>query len=136
MSYVRKEEKERERERTFDELLTDLSIEVRDLIRQELLLAKNEMSAKFSRAVTDMKSAAIGGALLHAGFFVILAAAVIVLGNAVSYWLSALIVGIVACAAGYYMVKKGIADMRRIDITPRETISSIREDEKWLKEKV
>lgn len=134
MSYVRKEE--RERERTFNELLTDLSWEVRDLLRQEMLLAKNEMTAKLTRAAGDMKSAAMGAAVLHAGFFAIVAAAVLLLGNVVSYWLSALIVGAAACAAGYYMFKKGLRDMRKIDITPHETISTLREDEKWLKEKV
>jgi hypothetical protein len=134
MSYVRKEE--RERERTFNELLTDLSWEVRDLLRQEMLLAKNEMTAKLTRAAGDMKSAAIGGAVLHAGFFAIVAAAVLLLGNVVSYWLSALIVGAAACFIGYYMVKNGVRDMRKINITPTETISTLREDEKWLKEKV
>jgi hypothetical protein len=134
MSYVRKEE--RERERTFNELLTDLSWEVRDLLRQEMLLAKNEMTAKLTRAAGDMKSAAIGGAVLHAGFFAIVAAVVLLLGNVVSYWLSALIVGAAACFIGYYMVKKGVRDMRKIDIMPAETISTLREDEKWLKEKV
>ena len=118
MSYAKKEE--HEREKTLNELMTDLSVEVRDLFRQEMLLAKNEMSAKISRGVNDMKSAAI----------------VIALGNAVSYWLSALIVGVVALVIGYYMVKKGLADMRKIDITPQQTISSFREDEKWLKRKI
>lgn len=134
MSYVRKEEQEREK--TLSELMTDLSIEVRNLFRQEMLLAKNEMSAKISRGVNDMRSAAMGGALLHAGFFAIVAAIVIALGNAVSYWLSALIVGVVASAIGYYMVRKSITDMRKIDITPQQTMSSFREDEKWLKRKI
>lgn len=134
MSYVKKEE--HEREKTLGELMSDLSVEVRHLFRQEMLLAKNEMSAKLSRGVNDMRSAAMGGALLHAGFFAIVAAIVIALGNAVSYWLSALIVGVVASAIGYYMVKKGLADMRKIDITPQQTISSFREDEKWLKRKI
>ena len=52
MSYAKKEE--HEREKTLNELMTDLSVEVRDLFRQEMLLAKNEMSAKISRGVNDM----------------------------------------------------------------------------------
>lgn len=133
MSYVKKEEMEREK--TFNELLNDLSWEVRDLIKKEMLLARNEMTGKLTRVSSDLKSAAMGGAVLHAGAFALLAAVVILLGNFVSYWLSALIVGAVACFAGFYMVRKGLSDMRKIDITPRETISSIREDERWLKEK-
>lgn len=134
MSYVKKEE--REHEKSTSELLSDLSREVRDLFRQEMLLAKNEMSAKVARGARDVRSAAIGGAILHAGFFAILAAVVIALGNAVAYWLSALVVGVAACVIGYFMVKKGLRDMRKIDITPQETISSFREDEKWLKRKI
>lgn len=134
MSYVKKEE--REHEKSLNELLSDLSNEVRDLFRQEMLLAKNEMSAKFGRAAKDMRSAAVGGAILHAGLFAVLAAIIIVLGNAVSYWVSALVVGVIASAVGYFMIKKGLRDMRKMDITPRETISSFREDEKWLKRKI
>lgn len=134
MSYVKKEE--REHEKSLNELLSGLSAEVRDLFRQEMQLAKNEMSLKVSRGVKDIRSAAVGGAILHAGFFAILAAVVIALGNAISYWLSALVVGVVMCAVGYFLVRKGFKDMRRIDITPHETISSFREDEKWLKRKI
>jgi VIT1/CCC1 family predicted Fe2+/Mn2+ transporter len=134
MSYVRKEE--REHRKTLNELMADLSGEVRDLLRQEMLLAKNEMSAKISRGINDIRSAAMGGALLHAGFFAIVAAVVIALGNAISYGLSALVVGVAALVIGYYMVKKGLADMRKIDVTPQQTISSFREDRKWLKRKI
>ncbi len=133
MSYVKKEEIERER--TFNELLTDLSWEVRDLIKKEMLLARNEMAGKLTRVSSDLRSAAVGGAVLHAGAFALLAALVVLLGGLVSYWLSALIIGAAACITGYYMVRKGLKDMRKIDMAPRETISSLREDERWLKEK-
>jgi len=133
MSYVKKEE--REREKTFNELLNDLSMEVRGLIKNEMLLAKNEMTGKLTRAAADLKSAAMGGAVLHAGAFALVGAAVILLGGFISYWLSALVIGAVACLAGYYMVRNGLRDMKRIDMTPRETISSLKEDERWLKEK-
>lgn len=122
-------------EKPLGELLSDLSYEVQDLIRKELKLAKSEMTWKMSRSVKDMRSLAMGGAVLYAGALAIVAGLVIILGMFVPLWASALIVGAIVAGAGYLMVRKGINDLKRIEIKPEETVSSIREGGKWLRER-
>lgn len=130
MSYVRKEEK------SFGELFSDLSYEMQSLIRAEFQLAKNEMTGKVARGVKDSRSVAIGGAVLYAGLLAIVAAGIFLLGIVIPLWLSALIIGVVVSGIGYFMVRSGVTDMKRLDLTPNETISSLKEDKKWLKEKM
>ena len=43
-------------------------------------------------------------------------------------WLAALLVGLVLGAAGYFMLRKGLRDMKEIDPTPRRTVESLKED--------
>lgn len=130
MSYVRKEEK------SFGDLFSDLSYEMQSLIRAEFQLAKNEMTGKVARGVKDSRSVAIGGAVLYAGLLAIVAAGIFLLGIVIPLWLSALIIGVVVSGIGYFMVRSGVTDMKRLDLTPNETISSLKEDKKWLKEKM
>lgn len=128
MSYAKKE-------RTLGELFSDLSSEMQTLLRQELLLARNEMTGKMARGANDLRSIALGGAVLYSGVLAIFAAAIALLAMAMPVWVAALAVGALASGAGYYMVKKGLGDIRRIDVTPRETVSTLKEEKKWLKDK-
>lgn len=128
MSYVKEE-------KSLKELFSELSVEVREFFRKEFQLAKNEMTGKLSIGAKDVKSLAVGGAVLYAGFLSILAAVIFLLGTFLSLWFSALIVGLVVGGAGYYMVKKGLNEMKSLNLKPDETIESFKEDKKWLKER-
>lgn len=121
------------REKPIDELVSDLSDELRSLIRNEAVLARTEFKSKFSAAGRDFGSLAAGGAVLYAGFLAVLGAVVLLFGGIMPLWLSALIFGLLAVGAGYYLVRKGIEEIRHFDITPHETISSLKEDRTWLR---
>ena len=124
-------------DRSLGELFADLARESSALIRQEVELAKVELSQKASRLGRDVGFLAVGGAVIYAGFLAVLAAIVIVLASAgLPWWLSALLVGAAVLGVGYWLVRRGLAELRRQDLTPRQTLESLKEDTRVLKEQV
>lgn len=124
-------------DRSLGELLGDLARESSTLVRQEVELAKAELTQKASRLGKDLGFLAIGGAVAYAGLLAILAAVIILLADAgLPWWLSALLVGLVVAGAGYFLVQKGLQALKREELAPRQTIDSIKEDAQWAKEQV
>jgi hypothetical protein len=124
-------------DRSLGELLGDLAQQTATLARQEVELAKTEMTQKASRVGRDLGFLAIGGAVAYAGFLAILAALIVALAaNGVPWWLAALLVGVVVAGVGYVLVQKGLAALKREDLAPRQTIETLKEDKDWAKEQI
>jgi tetrahydromethanopterin S-methyltransferase subunit G len=124
-------------DRSLGELLGDLAQQTATLARQEVELAKTEMSQKAAQVGRDLGFLAIGGAVAYAGFLAILAALIVALAaNGVPWWLAALLVGVVVAGVGYVLVQKGLAALKREDLAPRQTIETLKEDKDWAKEQI
>lgn len=118
--------------RSLADLMAELSRETGTLVRKEVELATTEMTAKIREAATHVATASAGGALLHAGLLILLAAIVIALTRlGLQAWLSALIVALLTMVVGYVMLNKGMAALRRTQFAPRHTIESLKEDARW-----
>ena len=126
---------ERRDEPSLGELFAELARETSTLVRQEVELAKTEMSQKAVRVGRDVGFLAIGGAVLYAGFLALLAALIVGLGQlGLPWWLSALLVGLVVAAVGGFLIQQGLAALRREDLAPRQTIATLKEDAEWARE--
>jgi len=124
-------------ERSLGELFSELAGETGTLVRQEIALAQVELTHKATRVGTSVGSLAVGGAIGYAGFLAILAGIIIGLGDLIGHmWLSALIVGAVVAAVAYFMVSSALTKLKNTELTPTETVDSIKEDAKWLKNQV
>ena len=118
--------------RSLGELIAELSRETSALVRKEVELATTEMSAKLKNAGTQAGIMAAGGALMHAGLLVLLAAVVIGLAElGVAAWLSALIVAVAVMAGGYFLVNQGMTQMRTTSYAPTQTMESLKETASW-----
>jgi hypothetical protein len=103
-------------------------------VRQEVALAKAELSDKAARVGKDIGFISIGGALVYAGLLTLVAALVLGLATAgIEWWVSALIVGTVVTTAGYVSTQKGLAALRRERMIPTETIDTLKENAQWAK---
>ncbi len=122
--------------RSLGQLFTDLMNEARTLLRQEVRLAKTELTEKASRVGKDLTSLAVGGAIANAGLLAIVAAAVMGLAHVVPAWLAALIVGLVVGGIGFGMIQQGRKNLTQEDLTPRKTVKSLEEDKQWVKEQL
>ena len=124
------------REKSLGELFTDLTQEIVTLIRQEMTLVKAEMSRKAANLGTQVGLLFAGGALAYAGALAIVAAIVLLLIRAgLQPWASALIVGLVVTGCGAALAMKAIAAIKNEDLTPRETVESVKEDAQWIRER-
>ncbi len=121
-------------DRTLGELFSELAQETSTLVRQEVDLAKTEMGQKASRVGKDVGFLAAGGAVAYAGLLAILAGVIVLVGQVIPVWLSALLVGLVVAGVGYFLVKKGLDALKREDIAPRQTIETLKEDGQWIKD--
>jgi hypothetical protein len=122
-------------ERSLGELFSDLSRETTTLVRQEVELAKTELSQKAAHVGKDIGFLAAGGAVLYAGFLALIAALIIGLGQAgVPWWVSALIVGLIIAGIGAYLVLTGLNDLRHQSLAPTQTLETLKEDQEWAKE--
>jgi xanthine/uracil permease len=124
-------------DRSIGELLSDLMRETTTLVRQEITLAKTEMTEKAAEAGRNVGALAVGGAVAYAGLLAIVAALVLILIKmGLSAWLSALIVGVVVAAIGGALVKKGLSSLKGQDMAPRKTIETFKEDAQWAKRQI
>jgi hypothetical protein len=121
-------------ERSLGELFSELAQETSTLVRQEVDLAKTEMSDKASRAGKHVGVLAAGGALAYAGLLAILAGIIALLNDVMPLWVAALLVGVVVAVVGYVLVRRGLDALKREDFTPRETIETLKEDQRWAKD--
>jgi alkylation response protein AidB-like acyl-CoA dehydrogenase len=122
-------------DRSLGELFAELSEEMRTLVRQEMNLAKAEMTQKASRVGKDLGFLGAGGAVAYAGLLAIVAGIIFVLAEiGLALWLSALLVGIVVAAVGYFLVRKGLDALKREDPVPRQTMETLKEDKEWAKD--
>src|ERR1700712_256863 len=123
---------DRQDDRSIGELLAELSRETSTLVRKEIELARTEIGAKAQKAAIDAGMVGGGGALIHAGVLVLLAAVVAGLTQlGMMPWLSALIVAAVTIIIGYVLVNRGVTNLRRVDVAPRQAIETLKENATW-----
>ena len=125
-------ENRRQEPHTMTALLRRLLNEVSTLFRQEVALAKSEVTEAFSEAKVAAISMASGGAVMFAGVLVLLAAAVLALRLVVADWLAALIVGGLVTAIGYLMIHSGKKKVELSTFKPERTQHSLRQDKEML----
>lgn len=120
--------------RSLGELFSELTRETETLVRQEVQLAKVELSQKASSIGKDIGFLAAGGAVAYAGLLTLIAFVVLWLGNAIPLWVSALLVGVVVLAIGGVLVKMGLDHLKNTNLAPKNTIETLQEDARWAKD--
>jgi uncharacterized membrane protein YqjE len=122
------------RDRPIGELLKQLSQETATLVRQELDLAKAEVSEKSKKAGAG--AGMFGGAGMSAflGLGALSAAAIAALDTGMRTWLAALIVGVVWLAVAGVLALMGRNKVQEATpAVPEQTTESVKEDVQWAK---
>jgi hypothetical protein len=122
------------REHSIGDLFSKLSAETSTLIRQEMALARAELTEKGKEA--GKGAGLFGGAgaagLLGAG--AVTAGIVLLLDLAIAAWLAAVVVGLVYLAVAAFL---GLQGRDRIQAAtppvPEETVETVKEDVEWAK---
>jgi putative Mn2+ efflux pump MntP len=135
---------ERKEERSIGQLLKELTQETSNLLKQEVDLAKTEISEKASRVGTNLGAVAVGGSVGLLGAIALLMAVIYGLGALLNNflspetasWLAPLIVGAILATTGYSMIKKSLDTLKRESLTPQRTTQSLQENKEWLRQKI
>ena len=124
-------------DRSLGELFAELAQETSTLVRQEVELARVELGQKAAGVGRAVASLVLGGAVAYAGFLAIMAAVIVALADAgLPWWLSALLVGVVVAGVGYALVARARAALERVELVPRRTVETLKEDREWAKEQI
>jgi hypothetical protein len=122
------------RDRSMGELLRDLSEQTSTLFRQEVELAKAELSEKGRRLGTG--AGYFGGAGLLGVFALaaFTAAVMAALATAMDFWIAAVIVGVVYAIGATILALSGRKQMEgATPVMPEQAIESSKEDVQWAK---
>jgi Putative Actinobacterial Holin-X, holin superfamily III len=118
------------------ELLKRLSEQTSALVRQELELARAELSVKGKRLGTG--AGLFGGAGMFGLYALgaLTACAILALSTAMAGWLAALLVAVVYAAIAGVLALTGKGKVRRATPpVPEQTVDSVKEDVRWTKER-
>ena len=126
-----KEDQQRE---SITHLISDLASQSAGLVRDEVALAKQEISEKlvsFRSALTIIAFGAIIGLIAT---LALCAAAIAGLSEYMETWLAALLIGGGLAVIAGIVVSVGLGHLKRVNLKPEVTIKSLEEDKEWLKE--
>ena len=124
-----------EQEKSLGTLMRDLLQQLSTLVRDEIQLARAEMTEKTNQVAAG---AGMLGAALAFGIgaiVILLLALVLVLDAVMQAWLGALLVGIAAAVVAMLLMNAGRSKMKARNLAPNRTIDSVRRDGQLAREK-
>jgi Putative Actinobacterial Holin-X, holin superfamily III len=127
------------------ELVKELRDESTLLLREEVALAKKEISEKISSSVLNVSYVGAGALVAYcAGIFLLLSISSLISAAFVRHGVSAgwavflglLIVGVAVGVIGIAMIVKAIERLKKISLVPEKTIQTLKEDKTWAQNKI
>ena len=122
--------------RPLGDLFSDLASDMSNLVRQEVNLAKLEITQKAKYLGRNVGYLVVGGAIAYAGMLAIIAAVIMLLDRVMPAWGAALLVGAVVALIAWLMIGKAMSALQNADLTPRETVETLKEDASWMKQQI
>lgn len=118
------------------DLFSDLAADMSNLVRQEVALAKLEITQKAKFLGRNVAYLVIGGAVAYAGLLAVVAAIIMLLAKVMPHWGSALLVGIVVAGIAWLLIGKALTALQQADLTPKDTVETLKEDATWVKQQI
>jgi Putative Actinobacterial Holin-X, holin superfamily III len=118
------------------QLLTGIATDAKELLRQELALAKHEIREDLRKTTTAMLSLGIGGGVAAIGGLLLILMLVHLL-NALAglpLWACYGIVGGLFVIIGGVLFLIAKHTIARIDVVPPQTVETMQENVQWIKE--
>ena len=122
--------------RPLGDLFSDLATDMSNLVRQEVALAKLEITQKAKYLGRNVGYLIVGGAVAYAGLLAVIAAIIMLLDRVMPAWGAALLVGIIVAGIAWLLIGKALTALQQADLTPRETVETLKEDATWMKQQI
>jgi len=115
-------------------LISDLASDSAALVHDELALAKRELSEKLGLLSNSALIITTGILIGLLASMALCAAIVIALAPYTGAWQSALIVGLVLALVAAALSYSGVRSLKATSLKPEQTLETLEEDKRWLKE--
>jgi hypothetical protein len=122
--------------RPLGDLFSDLASDMSNLVRQEVNLAKLEITQKAKYLGRNVGYLIVGGAVAYAALLAVIAAIIMLLDNWMPSWGAALLVGVVVGIIAWLMIGKAMSALQQAELTPKETVETLKEDATWVKQQI
>lgn len=130
----------RDSPRSVGTLLRELAEGSTALVRDEVRLAKMEIADIGVAAGKGTALVATGAVLAVIGGLAVIAGLVMLIGDqwlpADRYWVAALLMMVITGALAAWLAKRGLALVSPSHLAPRETVTTLKEDKEWLKQRL
>ena len=124
-------------QRSFSELVSDALTQVTALVRNEIQLARTEMSEKISQASIGLGMLAVSAGVAIAVLVVLLLALAALLTEAgLPIWVAALLSAIIGAGVSAALAWAGAQRLKAEALTPKRTIEQLHRDKLAAKETV
>ena len=122
--------------RSLGDLISQLASDTGTLVRQEMRLVVAETRQNISTGLSAAVWLGVGIGVAIVGVLVLVVALILLLSLWLPAWIAAAVVGFVLCGIGLPMANSGLAGLKKVEITPDDSIASIKENTEWLKEQI
>jgi len=119
--------------KSIGELIGDVSDDLTRLFRQEVELAKVELRAEAGKAGKAAGMLGGAGVAAHMTALLLSLALMFALGAVMPLGWAALIVAVVWGIAAAVLYSSGRARLRTVNPVPKQTVETLKEDARWLK---
>jgi protein-S-isoprenylcysteine O-methyltransferase Ste14 len=119
-------------------LVRGVLIDIRDLMREELALARVEIREQAGRAKLAAASLGAAAVALAFGATFLLVAIAVGLADLLDWpvWTGFLIVALLLSIAGLVMLSSGRKKLASVQPVPEETVRTLKENSEWLKRRL
>jgi Putative Actinobacterial Holin-X, holin superfamily III len=119
---------------SFADLVRDILSDMRQLLREEIALARVEIREQASRAKAAGAALGVGvGALAIGAVFLLIAIAVAIADFlAWPVWTGFLIVALLLGVGGFAALASGRRQLQQVRAVPKETVSTLKENSTWI----
>jgi hypothetical protein len=124
-------------EPTLMQLVTDLVSDAKELLRQELVLAKYEITQEVHKTKSALISLGAGVGIISVGGLLLLVMLVHALNalTGLPLWACYGIIGGMLAIVGILLIYSGKKTISQIDMIPQQTVATMKENVRWIKEK-
>jgi len=121
-------------ERPLRDVFGDILSNVQEIVRSEVRLAKAELREEASKAVLQMLWVVAGTVAGVLAVLFVLWTIVYAVALVWPLWAATLVVAAVLAVVASGLLMTGVGRLKRIDVTPEQTIEAMKENVEWIRQ--
>ena len=121
-------------DRSFATVLQDILVNVQEILRSEIRLARTEIRQEAVRAAFSALWLAAGVIVVLGSCMFLLWTGAYALSAIVPMWAATLVVALAAAACGGILIVVGVRKLARVTPVPDRTIDSLKENLEWIRQ--